>query len=96
MGKRLEKGNTPTQLDRSPSSKNKAAAPSEPNNWQAVHDSTNPLRLRFQRTSQQHTITQESSSPAPATSWKLFGQRMAEALGFAHQDINLYIPYPAD
>jgi hypothetical protein len=37
--------------------KKKEAAPTELNNWQAVHDSTNPLKLRFQRTSQQHVIT---------------------------------------
>jgi hypothetical protein len=57
----------------------KAAAPTEPNDWQAVCDPTNTLKLRFQRMSQQHAITQESSSPAPATSWKLVRQRMAEA-----------------
>jgi hypothetical protein len=34
----------------------KAAAPADPNEWQAVRDPTNPLKLRFQRTSQQHTI----------------------------------------
>jgi hypothetical protein len=38
-----------------------------------------PLRLRFQRTSQQHAITVEISSPAPAISRKLVGQRTAEA-----------------
>jgi hypothetical protein len=35
----------------------KAATPTEPNDCQAVHDSTNPLRIRFQRRSQQDTIT---------------------------------------
>jgi hypothetical protein len=44
-----------------------------------------PLRLIFQRTSQQHAITGEISSPAPATSQKLVGQCMAEAWGFIHQ-----------
>jgi hypothetical protein len=34
-----------------------AATPSDPNDWQAVDDPTNPLKLRCQRTSQQHTIT---------------------------------------
>jgi hypothetical protein len=33
----------------------KAATPVDPNNWQAVQDSTNPLRLRLQRTSQRST-----------------------------------------
>jgi hypothetical protein len=35
----------------------KAAALTDPNDWQAVHDLTNLLKLRFQRTSQQHAIT---------------------------------------
>jgi hypothetical protein len=30
----------------------KAAASTDPNDWQAVHDPTNPLKLRFQRMSQ--------------------------------------------
>jgi hypothetical protein len=46
----------------------KAAAPADPKNWQAVRGQTNPLKLRYQRTSQQHAITREISSPAPATS----------------------------
>jgi hypothetical protein len=29
----------------------KAAAPTDPNNWQTICDPTNPLKLRFQRTS---------------------------------------------
>jgi hypothetical protein len=40
----------------------KAAAPTDLNNWQSVHDPTNPLRLRFQRMSQQH----QSPERAPA------------------------------
>jgi hypothetical protein len=56
----------------------KTAILEEPNDWQAVSDSTNPLRLRFWRTSQQHAVTQEHSSPAPATSWKLIGQLTVE------------------
>jgi hypothetical protein len=40
----------------------KAAAPTDYNNWQAVCDPTNFLKLRFQRMSQQHT----SAERAPA------------------------------
>jgi hypothetical protein len=57
----------------------KAAAPADPNDWQALCDPTNLLKLRFQRTSQQHAIARESTSPAPATSQKLIGQRMVKA-----------------
>jgi hypothetical protein len=57
----------------------KIAAPTDPNNWQAVCDPTSLLKLRFQRTSQDYTIARESSSPAPATSQKLVGQCMVEA-----------------
>jgi hypothetical protein len=35
----------------------KAAAPTDPNDWQVLHDLANPLKLRFQRTSQQPAIT---------------------------------------
>jgi hypothetical protein len=56
----------------------KAAAPTDYNNWQAVCDPTNFLKLRFQRMSQQHTVTGESSNPAPATSQKLVDQRTME------------------
>jgi hypothetical protein len=57
----------------------KAASPADPNDWQAIHDPTNLLKFRFQRTSQQQVISSESSSPAPATSWKLVGQHKVEA-----------------
>jgi hypothetical protein len=92
MGKRLEKGTTPIQLNTPMAVKiagitpwihhswiKKAAAHTDPNNWQAIRDPINPLKLRFQRTSQQHAIAQARSSPAPTTSWKLVGQRMVEA-----------------
>jgi hypothetical protein len=38
-----------------------------------------PLRLSFQRTTQQYEITGKTSSPAPATSQKLVGQCTVEA-----------------
>jgi hypothetical protein len=38
------------------SKKKKAAAPADPSDWQAIHDPTNLLKLRFQRMSQQHAI----------------------------------------
>jgi hypothetical protein len=57
----------------------KTTAFPDPNDWQTVHDPTNLLKLRFQRASQQHAITQESSKPAPATFWKLDSQDTAEA-----------------
>jgi hypothetical protein len=68
----------------------KAAAPTEPNDWQTIHDPTNPLKLRLQRTSQQHTIAQENSSPAPATFRKLVGQRMAESLRICLPGLNAF------
>jgi hypothetical protein len=51
----------------------KAAVPADSNIWQAIHDPTNLLKLRFQRMSQQHAITRQSSSHAPDTSWNLVG-----------------------
>jgi hypothetical protein len=46
----------------------KVATPVDPNDWQAVRDSTNALRLKLHRTSQWSTMARETSSPVPSTS----------------------------
>jgi hypothetical protein len=49
----------------------KAAAPVDPNDWQAIHDATNLLKLRFQRIHNSTPLPKRASAllQPPPRSW---------------------------